>query len=302
MEARFMDKVVKQACGCWFWTASKDSNGYGLFTMDGKHITAHRCSHILFKGPIPHGKVLLHSCDTPHCVNPDHLTPGTLSDNMVDREKKGRANHYFGNRTFKTVEERWLAFTKFNFQTGCLEWVNTCGRNTYARFAYKNRKYKAHRFGYELFVGPIPKGHVLCHTCDNPKCVLPYHLVAGTRKENMVDREEKRRGNAKGQKGAKNHQSKLTQEDVDEIRILLGFGFTYGELAEGFGVSKTTVYSIHKSNAWGQNKEQPTFEDVREIRILAGFGFTQSELARRFNISTATVSRIRLGKRYGYVK
>lgn len=79
--------------GCWTWTGGKTKNGYGQFSIvrsESKYL-AHRISYYLFKGPIPKGKILMHTCDNPSCVNPDHLQAGTYKENMVDMYQKGRA-------------------------------------------------------------------------------------------------------------------------------------------------------------------------------------------------------------------
>jgi hypothetical protein len=89
---RFWEKVNKHTLsGCWEWTGSRNDYGYGQMKWDSvKVIYAHRFSYELHIGPIPTGLVLMHSCDKPSCVNPDHLTPGTNSDNTKDMILKGR--------------------------------------------------------------------------------------------------------------------------------------------------------------------------------------------------------------------
>lgn len=87
--ARFWPKVSKTD-GCWNWTASKNSWGYGtIVDDDGRTRTAHRISWRLHHGAEPTGCVL-HRCDNPACVRPDHLFLGTVQDNNADMMAKGR--------------------------------------------------------------------------------------------------------------------------------------------------------------------------------------------------------------------
>lgn len=90
------NKKIHITPGCWLWLASKDSGGYGLLNISGKQEKAHRVSYRLFVGNIPDGLQVCHRCDTPACVNPDHLFVGTNKENMEDRERKGRGVRQFG--------------------------------------------------------------------------------------------------------------------------------------------------------------------------------------------------------------
>lgn len=81
--------------GCWLWTGAMTKSGYGRFIVSipgSKAITkrAHRVSFELYKNKIPNGMFVLHKCDIPACVNPDHLFLGTHTDNIRDSVKKKR--------------------------------------------------------------------------------------------------------------------------------------------------------------------------------------------------------------------
>jgi len=93
VQERFMAKVMPEPnTGCWIWIAGMNIKGYGTFGIgqDGMSSTSHRVSYEMFKGDIPNNMHVLHHCDNPYCVNPDHLFVGTNDDNMKDRLKKGR--------------------------------------------------------------------------------------------------------------------------------------------------------------------------------------------------------------------
>lgn len=76
--------------GCWLWTGNLHGNGYGLVSHKKKTIGAHRAAWLAFRGAIPSGLWVLHRCDHPPCVNPDHLFLGTHAENEKDKIQKGR--------------------------------------------------------------------------------------------------------------------------------------------------------------------------------------------------------------------
>lgn len=87
---RFWKKVDKRTPDeCWMWKGSL-SNRYGALHVDGKEVRASRFSYELHYGPISDGLCVLHHCDTPGCVNPNHLWLGTQLENVHDRDRKGR--------------------------------------------------------------------------------------------------------------------------------------------------------------------------------------------------------------------
>lgn len=83
-------KKTKEENGCWIWMKGKDLYGYGRTTIKNTSISAHRASWIAWKGDIPDKIYVLHKCDNPQCINPDHLFLGTQKDNMKDMISKKR--------------------------------------------------------------------------------------------------------------------------------------------------------------------------------------------------------------------
>lgn len=89
---RFEEKFIPVTeSGCWLWTASVDRGGYGQFHMSGKCAKSHRASYQLYVGPLDPSLHVCHKCDTPSCVNPEHLFLGTDADNLSDMSAKGRS-------------------------------------------------------------------------------------------------------------------------------------------------------------------------------------------------------------------
>ena len=86
----FLSRIEKTDT-CWIWKGGKNGYGYGILILPGeKKVRAHRYSYEWFKGAIPDGLVIMHTCDNPICVNPDHLVAATKGDNNRDCTTKGR--------------------------------------------------------------------------------------------------------------------------------------------------------------------------------------------------------------------
>lgn len=110
---RFMSHVDKQESGCWLWTAYCMKNGYGFFRTPARHELAHRASYRLFNGQLDTRDVM-HKCDVPKCVNPDHLVLGSRLENMQDAKRKGRMRIGQKHGRSKLTEEQVFLIKKSN--------------------------------------------------------------------------------------------------------------------------------------------------------------------------------------------
>lgn len=102
VEERFFRRIQYEPnTGCWLWEGAprRAEEGYGRIDVGGKAVPAHRYSYEYHRGPIPSGMVVCHKCDTPACVNPDHLFLGTQGDNVRDCAAKGRLVDNSGERS-----------------------------------------------------------------------------------------------------------------------------------------------------------------------------------------------------------
>lgn len=150
------------------------------------------------------------------------------------------------------LETRFWAKVERRSGDDCWPWLgatNGAGYGTISRGG-RNAMATAHRVAYELCVGAIPAGHFVCHRCDNPICVNPAHLFAGTPAENTHDMMAKGRARRGRTVGEASPHAKLTEAAVREIRKQLGTRRTR-DIAKDFGVSKTLISRIGTGQNWG---------------------------------------------------
>ena len=121
-------------------------------------------------------------------------------------------------------------------------------KDGYPKIQVSHKPYRMSRFIYEQCFGEIPKGHVVRHTCDNPSCINPEHLLTGTHADNARDKVE--RGRVARRPGESNPMAKLTERDVQEIKKLLDTGLTTTRVAQMFNVSRKTVANIKNGKSW----------------------------------------------------
>lgn len=139
----------------------------------------------------------------------------------------------------------WSHVTKSD---GCWLWDAYISPNGYGQFMQKDgNRTSAHRIAWKLTFGEIPNGLLVCHHCDNRKCVRPSHLFLGTHSDNTRDALSKDRLS----RGSRNSNTKLTEEKVLEIKKMLTG--KYGEqtlLAKKFSVSPEVIRLISKNKTW----------------------------------------------------
>lgn len=139
----------------------------------------------------------------------------------------------------------------------CWEWCGSTTHNGYGEFHWNKKTVRVHRLVYEAENGPIPKGMIIMHTCDNRRCVNPCHLVQWTPLENTVDMVEKGRCLL----GSDNPSSKLNEAVVSEmlIRFALARGKrgTQRKLCNDYGVEQATVNAIVKRKSWKHVEAMP---------------------------------------------
>ncbi len=141
-EEEFWSNVLKSGSGndCWIWMAAKNEHGYGLLNWHGHMWKAHRVSYELSRGPIQEGKFILHHCDVPACVRPDHLFIGTQADNIKDMQSKGRMRN---QNTNKTHCPSGHIYTKENTRINKgKRYCRICSRINTMRHYYKKRSQK----------------------------------------------------------------------------------------------------------------------------------------------------------------
>jgi hypothetical protein len=134
--------------------------------------------------------------------------------------------------------------------SGCWVWRGFKLRNGYGRIGAKRfglpYYYElAHRLSYILHIGPIPDGQFVCHRCDRRDCVNPDHLFLGSAADNNGDRKAK--GRNSDRRGASNTHSKLTDDQVLEIKSSALSGV---ELANRYNVSPATISMIKNGKIW----------------------------------------------------
>lgn len=150
-----------------------------------------------------------------------------------------------GTRPIPIEKRFWLYVKKTR---DCWLWLGSRNHLGYGQTSINGKGYRAHRISYELANGKPPKGLLICHKCDNPGCVKPSHLFAGTHFDNARDRSKK--GRNRDQRGEKHNMAKLTKTAVIFIRKNCKMRGDQRKMMRKFGVGRSQVSRIVKKETW----------------------------------------------------
>lgn len=176
-------------------------------------------------------------------------------------------------------------FSKLRKDGDCLVWTAAKNRDGYGRFQYEGRLEGAHRISFFFKYGYCPP--LLRHTCDNPACCRPKHLVEGTQQQNIDDKVERGRQH----KGEQIHFAKLTEDDVREILRLCRTRMSYPEIAAHYGVDPQTISSIKAGRIWKHLARPRAYKKPYKCEVIqiGERHFTIAEIAAEAGVASVTI-------------
>jgi hypothetical protein len=220
---------------------------------------------------------------------------------------------YGMSRTTRDPLERYWEKVDRRGPGDCWEWTAARFDNGYGAFRLGDKQKKAHRFGYEALVGPIPEGQYVLHRCDNPPCCNPAHWFLGTHKDNAEDRQAKGRG-ATGERNGGRVVARFTAVQVREIRLAAQGGEIHDSIAARYDTDQGTVSSIVRRDCWahtdldiparrGRSGIKVTKEMIETVcREYVPGQVRREDLAQRFGVSRRTISMILEGWRPNHLE
>ena len=147
--------------------------------------------------------------------------------------------------TQESIEDR-LYGRCVEAENGCWLFTGASDSRGYGRIYYEGRLWLTHRVSWTITYGEIPIGLCVCHTCDDTSCCNPKHLFTGTHQDNENDKRNKGRTIRGSNQGC----SKLTTEQVTEIRLSLKEGIEGAVLAHKYGVARSTISKLKYFQRW----------------------------------------------------
>lgn len=151
----------------------------------------------------------------------------------------------------KDLDRFW---SKVDKSEGCWNWIGRLNGQRYGIFKLKEYPEGAHRISYRIHYGEVIDDLFVCHKCDNPQCVRPDHLFAGTPKDNTHDMIAKGRARSVGRSrpahGVLNGRARLSEQTVLEIKEALLCGEHHLLIAARWGVSDGAIRGIKSGANW----------------------------------------------------
>lgn len=205
--------------------------------------------HYVRVGPQRRGTCKIDGCNLPN-----------VAKSMCDRHYTRLRRHGDPSVTLRTprdgsLAERleytgWTEVLRRPELGPCWEWNGGRQPSGYGYVSVGgNRSNHASRIAYLAWVGPLDDGRFACHRCDNPPCINPAHLFAGTPKENSEDAAKKNRSAHGERQGI----HKLTESDVRAARAAYATGkFSHRELAQAYGVSTSGINLAIRGKTWAR--------------------------------------------------
>lgn len=228
--------VPEPNTGCWLWLGKTDKGGYGYKNANYRSVRAHRHAWVLYRGQIPEGHEIRHTCGVRLCVNPEHLVAvEALNTPTVEALKKRFERAYIPEPN-----------------TGCWLWTGKLRSNGYGVMIHDGIEIPATRISWLLADGASPPTDLeACHRCDTPACVNPDHLFLGTPMENIHDCWRKGRGSVNARRKDGSRPRSLKPHEVLEIRAKHAAGASTQTLAEEYGMTRTNMRFIVTRKTWG---------------------------------------------------
>jgi hypothetical protein len=290
---RFFLKVNKTD-SCWLWDGAVRDTGYSKVTCNGRRgpsMSGQKAAWLMFNGEIPKDMELMNACPEhcKTCVNPNHWRLGKHSEIKLLREMShpnvsltfdqcSRLETILKQsgltlagiealRTASYVTPDWMIdqgfsanfanrwYAKVRQTDTCWIWDGCRNSDGYGFIGINTGTdiISAHKASYMMFKGPIPENRDVLHHCapnkDCPSCVNPAHLSVGTASENTEQAVRQHYSLFK-----KFWNSKLTREQVDEIRKQSAAGLKRREVAGKFGITASHVSDIVNFHVWKDPK------------------------------------------------